>query len=215
MHKRSYSPYIWILDNDTQLSAQMLSDKLLAITLKHLIECLVKALYYNYGIRTRAIFDYKFSDKNKESTVQELFPLEDPTKILGLYKFSFSHYSNRSVKWARKCKEHLIFCRSYLFHCLVESYFRNPNLRNKDIYRFAEIVLEINLKLIKIPFANINEIVYTEWKSVPPKYRSKDQISGLRKFLISRIEDPYRDYQITKREIPRFIISKFDLDQLY
>lgn len=202
-------PFVWILDNDLNVSVQYLPNKYLDNTISHLISCLISTRYYWFGIRTQAIFKYKFSKDHKEETISELFPTQDPDEIASLHKFSFGSYSNRTAKWCRKCREHYLTFQNYLGACIQEEMFRFGKLRKA--HQIGIFLLENDGFENKIPEGKLSKIVY-EWKCLPVKYRQKDVVEGYKSLFLSKIENPFEEYALSKRDIPDFVMEKFKLE---
>ena len=210
MLKRLPTPFVWILDEDLSRSAKFLPNKMLELNIRHLMSCLFLARCYFLGIRTQAIFKWKFSKDNIEDTLSDMFPLENPISMKSMGKFSFSSYSNRTAKWCRKCKEHYMVFKNYLRECLAEEEFRFGKIRKS--HAFGEILVDSNDGFEdKIPLGNLSKVVY-EWKSIPVKFRCKDILEGYRKLFLSKVEDPFEEYAMTKRDIPDFVMKRFKLD---
>lgn len=209
MYKKSLIPFVWILDNNLNYSVQYLPNKYLISTIQHLISCLISTRYYYYGIRTPAIFKYKFSKEHKEETISDLFPNENPNDIIGMHKFSFSNYANKTAKWSRKCREHYQTFVNYLGVCITEEYFRFGKL--KKSHEIGIILTKNDGFENKIPLGNLSNIIF-EWKCLPVKYRCKDVVEGYKKLFLSKIENPFEEYAMSKRDIPDFVMEKFKLE---
>lgn len=200
---KSITPGIWFLDDDLSLSARYLTNKHLSKNIENIIRVLINVRYYYFGIRSNRHFDYYFDNSRKQETIEKLFGYDITTTIK--YNFSFTFYTHKISKWARKCQENYLYLLDYLDKCLIEWEFRTK--KSHKLIGISEILLDDKIFINKLPKGNIKKI-QLEWKVIPLKYRTKDIITGFRKFYSSKIEDCIVEYKDSNRDIPEFIISK-------
>ena len=99
--------------------------------------------------------------------------------------------------------------KDYLRICLEEELFRfGKNRKSHEIGNL--LVLMDDGFCQKIPKGNLSKIVL-EWKSIPTRYRKKDIIEGYRSLFLSKIENPFETYAMSKRDVPTFVMDKFKL----
>lgn len=200
MKFKTYPVQIWFLDNDLELSAQYLNNKLLNKSINGCFQALVCTYFYYFGIRNRTIYKYYFDKLRKHETMDKYFPLW-PLKIQPKHQA----YGTRQSKWCRKCNEHFQFVRNYMKVLCAEYEYRTGKMHGMQ--KFIEW-MEFDARQLAIPNANIKKITL-EWKVLNPKWRRKDIIQGYRlqyKALLQNDGIDMKDF--TKRDIPEWLVSK-------
>ena len=160
---------------------------------------------YFIGIRSKKFYNYYFSKENCQNTKDQFFqnwPLQKNP--------SFKCYSSIISKWCRKCFEHYNYVEQCLEAFLDEYQFRfgKPHGLNK----FLEWQQSFETKL-DIPKANISKIILP-WKALKTKWRRTNIVDGFRlQFMNSfQKDDPFSEYESSKRDIPPFVVEYFKLD---
>lgn len=204
-HKKSCTVHVWFLDNDLEKSAQMLTDKCLNKTINACVNCIVSVHMHLMGIRSKKFYSHFFSKENMQETMSSKFtgwPLKS--------KPSFNAYQWKESRWCRMCHENLDLMVDYLSALLDEHIWRcsrsHPAQSVLDWVKSDEILLDF-------PYAGLTEVVLP-WKSVDPKYRTEDIITGYRsQFCATQIEDgdAFAAYANCRRDIPDFIVETFNL----
>lgn len=200
MRRKQYPIQVWFLDADLHKSAQLLSDKMLVKTMYGCMQALVASYFYFIGIRSNTFYKHYFDKSHKKETLEKFFPMWPLKKTP-----SFNQYSSKISKWCRKCKEHFDYLTQYLSILNEEYEYRMQ--KQHETYRFVEW-LQVDALQLKIPYAHLSKIVI-EWKSLNPRYRSKDIIAGYRKqykSVLSNYDIKVDDF--TRRDIPEWLLAK-------
>lgn len=202
---KRYDPHVWFLFSDLELSAKSLSNYYLNKSIKSGIQILVCAYYYFGNIHNKRMFKLKFSKDKRDDTIYDLFP-----NINFKFKFNFLLYTSETAKWSRKCYEHFDLLERYILYLLREYQYRNHN----KIHPMSEMYFYIVNDNIKnrFPKANLKEIS-PNWKSISKKYRNRDVYLSYRNYYCSKIVDPIEEYNESRRDIPEFVVNKFNLDK--
>ena len=201
--------HVWFLDNDLQLSAQMMTDKCLNSTINGCIGCITSTCMYMAGIRSKKFYSHFFSKENAQNTLNGIFkdwPLSKNP--------SFSSYSWQESKWCRMCRENYDFTVEYLSTLLDEYIWRYSRSHHANSMPYWAKTTEITANL---PFLKLDDIVLP-WKSVDPRFRTEDIISGYRKmYCATQIDDgdPFAAYSRCKRDIPDFVVEAFHLEDAF
>lgn len=206
--KKRYIVHIWFLDNDLHKSAQMLSDECLNKTINGCIGCIISTCMHLVGIRSKKFYSYFFSNENIQSTLNEKFS-GWPMKKLP----RFNAYSWKEAKWCRMCHENLDYIVKYLEILLDEYAFRHSSMH--ESYCLLDWIRTYST-IDSFPYAGIANITLP-WKSIDPRFRTIDIISGYRKQYCSQIADgdAFAAYARCKRDIPDFVIDAFDLKNAF
>ncbi len=206
MRYKAYPIQIWFLDNDLEVSATLLPDKMLQKTILGCMQALIAARFYVYGIRSMRFHKYYFDKVRKVQTLDHLFPLWPFRKTP-----SFQKYGTQTSKWCRKCKEHYEYVKRYFGICLLE--YESRFGKQHAVVKFEEWN-DVDAPLVKIPEAHLSKVI-VPWKVLPIKYRSRDILSGYRKYLKSILDRDggvkVGDY--TGRDIPEFLLEESVLSQ--
>lgn len=202
---KTYPVQIWFLDEDLQKSAQCLSNGLLYKSIKGCMQALITARFYFIGIRSKKFYKHFFDKEHKLETMDKFFPLWPMEK-----QPLFSNYDTRQSKWCRKCLEHVEYVKKYLEILCLEHEFRFRKVSSAS--KFLDW-LENDAPPLKIPRGNLKKIVL-EWKTIDPKYRSKDIVAGYRaqcKALLQNDGIQVKDF--TNRDIPEFLLDESQKDE--
>lgn len=207
--KKQYHVHVWFLDNDLARSASMLTDKCLSKTIESCIGCIVSTHMHLIGIRSKKFYSHYFSKENIQETLSSKFngwPLKKNP--------SFSSYQWKESKWCRMCHEHLDLTIDYLKALLDEYIWRHSSMHKMhsvlDWAQSDEVIASM-------PYARIENAVLP-WKSIDPKFRTEDIITGYRKqYCATQIEDgdAFAAYSKCKRDIPDFVVEAFSLDNAF
>lgn len=202
---KKYPIQIWFLSEDLRQSASWLTKKTLESSIKGCLSALMSAYFYQYGIKNKKFYSYYFCKERKDESIDKFFPLWPSKKIPTLL-----NYTTKTSKWARKCREHFDYVRSYL-EILLEEYM----VRSKHEHPYSVCLewLKYDAPELKLPYGNIKKIVL-EWKCLNPKYRRKDIIQGYRLQFLSQFdnyETVVSEYNISNKDIPEFISEYFKL----
>lgn len=193
---RNFSPLVWVVDHDLKTSAQCLSHKYLEKTISYLCDCLLMARIYTIkGVRTKRMMDYWTADDARKFNF-----LEDVASGLSMIHFKLvSNFQNKVVKWTRKCLENYQYFHDYLALCLEEWDKRGyPEHVKQDL---GDTLLSVSppRRLLQS-----HRPVVLEWKTLPPKYREKDVIMGMRRYYCARIADPMKEFADNPNGVPGF-----------
>lgn len=198
MHPKTYPIQIWFLDNDLQISAQCLTNKLLNKTINGCFQALCATYFYYYGIRSKKFYSYYFDKSRKALTMDRYFPCW-PIKTQPKYQ----SYSTRQSKWCRKCKEHFEYIKTYM-GILLEEYSYRTN-KEHGLGKFLEW-LEFDAPKINIPIGNLKKIVL-DWKVLNPKYRKTNIVEGFKLQYKAYLRTKGLDMKdFTKRDIPEWLM---------
>ena len=202
-HKFS-SVQIWFLDADLQKSAEYLPNDALIKTISGCFQALVCTRFYFAGIRNKKAYKHFFDDDHKDETMEQFFPLW-PLK----QKPAFTHYTSRTSKWCRMCKEHYDYISKYLDILLLEYEYRYH--KPHGLLKFVEWQM-VDAPSLPIPVGNLKEI-NIPWKVLKLRYRRTDIIQGYRIQLMSSFEgdDPLKAYSGSNRDIPDFVVKHFNI----
>lgn len=190
-----FTPLVWVVDQDLKTSAQSLAKPYLERSISNMCAALLAArIYAIKGVRTKRILDYWMEDDRKFNF------LEDIASGLSTVNFKIVlNFGNKVIKWTRKCQENYQYFKDYLALCLEEwdarGYAEHPR---QDL---ADTLLSVPNPR-RLPYSH--KPVVLEWKTLPPKYRQKDVIAGIRNYYCSKIEDPMAAYADCPRGIPSF-----------
>ncbi len=201
LRRKTYNPLVWVIDPDLQVSAESLSKKYLDKTISGLCAVLLNArLYAVKGIRNKRGLDYALSSPQKIEFLESV--------ATGLSTASFTptliQPGHRVTKWARKCQENYQYFKDYLEKCMIEWNARGYPEHGKD--ELAALLLSCPNPR-RLPFSR--RPVALEWKVLPPKFRQKDVIGGMRKYYCSRIKDPLAEYADCARGVPPFFNTTY------
>ena len=199
--QKVYSPLVWFLYPDLEKSARCLTNDYLKRSIENAVQILICVHYYYAGIMSNPIFRALFSKDRADETIQRVFPGLD----YGKFKFKYFLARHRVAKWTRACKEHCQMMEKYLICLLNEWSFRFPKKKHR-LTDIAFYLLEQNRISDKIKSAKLKNIV-PEWKSIDPKFRSKDIYLSYRNYYKSKITNPFEDFKKVPRDIPDFLIE--------
>lgn len=201
MHK-SYPIQVWFLDEDMQKSASYLTNKLLNKSILGCYQALLSARFYFIGIRNQKAFKWHFDKARKAETMEKFFPAW-PLKM----RPSFMQYGSRLSKWTRKCDEHVRFIKAYMSELTAEYEYRFG--REHGLHKFL-VWLDLDAPKLAIPEGHLTKITL-EWKSINPRYRSKDIIAAYRtQYKHYLYNDGVKITDFTKRDMPEFLTMKED-----
>ena len=199
--QKVYSPLVWFLYTDLEKSARSLTNKYLGKSIENAVQILICVHYYYAGIMSNSMFRALFSKERADETIQRVFPGLD----YGKFKFKYFLARHRVSKWTRACKEHCRMMEDYLACLLDEWNFRFPKKPHR-LSNIAFYLLDQNRMSERIKAANLKTIV-PEWKSIDPKFRSKDIYLSYRNYYKSKIRDPMDEYKNVPRDIPDFLVN--------
>lgn len=202
MHYKKYPIQIWFLDDDLQISAQSLNNKLLNKTIAGCFQALVSTYLYFYGIRNVKFFKHYFSKENYQESMDKWFPLW-PLRV----QPKFQGYGTRQSKWCRKCKEHFDYVKRYMDILCQEYEYRFCKVHGMQ--KFIEW-LEFDAPKLNIPEGRLSKITL-EWKVLNPRYRRKNIVEGYKlQYKAVLQNDGINMNDFTKRDIPEWLLVKED-----
>jgi len=207
---RFFHPLILFLDEKPEISASYLSERFLSSNIKNTCQVLVCSILYSLGIRNKKACKYYFSKENKRESIMKFFPdwpMKDSPK--------FTSYNSAESKWCRKCKNHYDIVLAHFEAALNEYSFRHG--KDHELYEMLDFLkmcpYDISVRLgYRVIYIKDLKIVLP-WKNLPLKYRKKDIIEGYRQYYSSQIFNPYKEYAMTKRDIPDFILKGRNSDE--
>lgn len=199
--RKLYNPIVWVIDSDLQVSAESLSKKYLDKTITGLCAVLLNArLYAVCGIRNKRALDFMLESPRRSEFLESVLP--------GLSTASFTptiiQPAHRVTKWTRRCQENYSYFKDYLEKCMAEWNARGYPDHGKD--ELAALLLS-SPNPRRLPFSR--KAVVLEWKVLPPMFRQKDVIGGMRKYYCSRIKDPLAEYADCARGVPAFFNTTY------
>lgn len=207
--KRKYVVHLWFLDNDLMKSASMMTDRCLSKSIDACIGCITSTCMYLSGIRSKKFYSHFFSKENIDETMITKFagwPLSKSP--------SFNAYSWIESKWCRMCHENYDMTVSYLSALLDEYIWRHSRMhQSHSVLQWATS----NELMSSFPYAHIEKVAFP-WKSVDPKFRTEDIVTGYRKqYCATQIEDgdAFKAYSRCKRDIPDFVVEAFSLKDTF
>jgi len=178
----------------------MLADKQLDKSINGCMQAIISAYFYYFGIRSKKFYQFFFSKEKKDETMDKMFPLWPFAK-----NPSFNGYGNKLGKWTKMCREHFEYMSTYMQILLDEYQYRKS--REHPLSRFYEWLMN-DAPHLKMPNANLKKIT-VEWKSLNPKYRSKDITAGYRKQYKAMLDNDggVKVGDFTNRDIPAFLLE--------
>lgn len=123
------------------------------------------------GIHSKKFYSHFFSKENVQHTLDTVFVGWPISK-----KPSFSSYSWKESKWCRMSHDNYDFIVEYLSALLDEYIWRHS--RSHPAYLMLQWS-QSNDIIASFPYMKSKEIVLP-WKSIDPKFRTEDIITGYR-----------------------------------
>lgn len=198
MRFNNYDPGFWLLDDDPDKSAQMLTNEYLEKSLKACMQCMLSAYFYRCGCRSSRAHAWLFSKERRKASMDEHFPGWPYRGVPGM-----TRYTSRQAKWTRKSAAHFFLVRNYLDALVREYEFRfGKPARESSFLEWSDA----NFSSLKLPPLR-RGLIALEYKCLPPKYRLVNVLEGIRRYYANRIGDPLTAYSGSKRPVPDFVMT--------